>query len=83
MRTSNKSAVKGVPVNQVFYGFIAGEWHENHHAHPRLARSGFSWWQLDVPFILIWLMKAFGFITECNAPEEPATRKALRPAASA
>jgi len=77
------SAVKGVPVNQVFYGFIAGEWHENHHAHPRLARSGFSWWQLDVPFILIWLMKAFGFITECNAPEEPATRKALRPAASA
>ena len=77
------SAIKGMPINQVFYGYIAGEWHENHHAHPRLARSGFAWWQLDLPFVLIWLMKACGFITECNTPEESTARKPARAAVSA
>ncbi len=39
----------GEPVNQIIYGLFAGEWHENHHDYPLLARSGLSWWQVDVP----------------------------------
>ena len=57
----------GLPVNQVVYGLIAGEWHENHHKHPRLARSGLTWWQVDVPYYIVLLMKSCGMVTQCNS----------------
>ncbi len=71
----------GMPVNQVIYGIIAGEWHENHHEHPRLAQSGLVWWQLDVPYMIIRLMKLCGVVTQYNslAGEEAKTGK-LNPA---
>ena len=56
-----------MPVNQVIYGIIAGEWHENHHAHPRLARGGLTWWQVDLPYGIIRLMKLCGVVTHCNS----------------
>ncbi len=60
---------RGMPVNQVIYGIIAGEWHENHHAHPRLARSGLVWWQVDLPYWIIKLMRACGMVTQYNSPD--------------
>lgn len=65
---------KGIPLNQIFYGFIAGEWHDNHHAHPRSARSGLVWWQLDLPYWIIKLMKVCGAVHKYNAPDERAVR---------
>jgi stearoyl-CoA desaturase (delta-9 desaturase) len=59
---------QGVPLNQFFYGLIAGEWHENHHDWPRLARSGFKWWQLDAPYWIIWAMHRVGIVAELNLP---------------
>jgi stearoyl-CoA desaturase (delta-9 desaturase) len=56
----------GEPVNQVVYALIAGEWHENHHHYPRLARSGLVWWQVDVPYWLICAMKLCGIVTQYN-----------------
>ena len=56
----------GQPVNQFIYGLIAGEWHENHHDHPRLARSGLTWWQIDVPYWIIRAMKVCGLVTHYN-----------------
>lgn len=61
---------KGLPINQVIYGIIAGEWHENHHTYPRLARSGFAWWQLDLPYWIIKLMSLCGGVAEFNAPDK-------------
>lgn len=58
---------QGEPVNQMAYGLIAGEWHKNHHDHPRLARSGLSWWQVDLPYWIILLMKSCGLVTKCNS----------------
>jgi stearoyl-CoA desaturase (delta-9 desaturase) len=58
---------RGMPVNHFVYGLIAGEWHENHHAHPRLARSGFAWWQVDIPYYLICLMRLCGIIADCHS----------------
>lgn len=58
---------RGLPVNQVIYGIIAGEWHENHHAHPRAARSGFTWWQVDLPYWIIRLLKLCGVIERYNS----------------
>jgi stearoyl-CoA desaturase (delta-9 desaturase) len=33
-------------------------WHNNHHAHPRLARAGHKWWELDMTFYAIRVLQA-------------------------
>jgi stearoyl-CoA desaturase (delta-9 desaturase) len=58
---------RGEPVNQFIYGLVAGEWHENHHHYPRLARSGLAWWQVDLPYWIIYAMKCCGIISQCNS----------------
>ena len=35
-------------------------WHNNHHAHPVSARHGLAWYELDVNWIGISLLKALG-----------------------
>jgi len=42
--------------------FFAGEWHNNHHLYPTSARSGFLWWQLDIPWYWIWILTHLGII---------------------
>jgi stearoyl-CoA desaturase (delta-9 desaturase) len=50
-------------VNQVWPGYVAGEWHNNHHLFPNGARSGFLPYQLDLPWILIWTLHRVGAIS--------------------
>lgn len=38
-------------------------WHNNHHAHPRLARAGHRWWEFDPTWCAIWLLRAVGLAT--------------------
>ena len=35
-------------------------WHNNHHAHPRMANHGHKWWEIDMTYTVIRLMKACG-----------------------
>jgi fatty-acid desaturase len=35
-------------------------WHNNHHAHPRAARHGLAWYEIDVNWIGIRALKALG-----------------------
>jgi fatty-acid desaturase len=35
-------------------------WHNNHHAHPRMAQHGHKWWEVDATFFVIKLMRTFG-----------------------
>lgn len=35
-------------------------WHNNHHAHPTSARHGLAWYELDVTWLQIRLLKALG-----------------------
>ena len=35
-------------------------WHNNHHAHPTSARHGLAWYELDISWIQIRLLKALG-----------------------
>jgi stearoyl-CoA desaturase (delta-9 desaturase) len=35
-------------------------WHNNHHAHPRLAQHGHKWWEFDATYQVIRLLRAFG-----------------------
>jgi stearoyl-CoA desaturase (delta-9 desaturase) len=48
--------------NNVFVGIISnGEgWHNNHHAQPRCAAHGHRWFEFDVTWITIWLLRAVG-----------------------
>ncbi len=69
----------GSPVNQVIYGLIAGEWHENHHDHPKLARSGLAWWQLDVPYLIIRAMNLCGIVTRYNSLESEVASSPVAP----
>ncbi len=35
-------------------------WHNNHHAYPRMAPHGHKWWEFDITYSMIRLMKATG-----------------------
>jgi fatty-acid desaturase len=47
----------------------AGEgWHNNHHADSRSARHGHEWWELDVTWIIIRTLSAFGLAWNIATP---------------
>jgi sn-1 stearoyl-lipid 9-desaturase len=54
---------RNLSVNASWPGFIAGEWHNNHHLYPNSVRSGFLPWQLDTSFAFISFYRAIGGIT--------------------
>ena len=35
-------------------------WHNNHHAHPTSARHGLAWYELDITWMHIYALRAFG-----------------------
>ncbi|MEC8553495.1 MAG: fatty acid desaturase [Planctomycetota bacterium] len=35
-------------------------WHNNHHAHPTMAKHGHKWWEIDVTFMTIRIMEKLG-----------------------
>ncbi len=37
-------------------------WHNNHHYHASSARQGFYWWEIDISFYILILMKKCGLI---------------------
>ena len=50
-------------VNQVWPGYVAGEWHNNHHLFPNSARAGFLPYQLDLAWITIKTWQVLGIVT--------------------
>lgn len=49
-------------INQLWPGFVAGEWHNNHHLYPKSARSGFKSYQLDMAWLYIRLLYRVGAV---------------------
>ena len=47
-------------INQLWPGFVAGEWHNNHHLFPNSARSGFKAYQVDLAWYYIKFMHTIG-----------------------
>ena len=43
-------------------------WHNNHHADPRSARHGHKWWELDVAWLTIRLLKLLGLASNISLP---------------
>lgn len=50
-------------INQLWPGFVAGEWHNNHHVYGTSARAGFLPYQLDLPFLYVKLLHFLGGIS--------------------
>ena len=50
-------------INQWRPGYFAGEWHNNHHLYPASARAGFLSWQLDLPWIYIYVLYKLGAVS--------------------
>lgn len=50
-------------------------WHNNHHAYPGSAQSGFRWFEFDVSWMTIQLGKALGMVSWANVPSGYGRRK--------
>ncbi|HVZ32636.1 MAG TPA: fatty acid desaturase [Polyangiaceae bacterium] len=51
-----------VAINQLWPGYVAGEWHSNHHLYPGSARCGFLGHQVDFAWWFIWCWARVGAI---------------------
>ena len=43
-------------------------WHNNHHAHPNVAKAGWRWWEIDVTWWAIGLLKMLGLAKKVVMP---------------
>jgi stearoyl-CoA desaturase (delta-9 desaturase) len=48
-------------------------WHNNHHAYPRMAMHGHRWWEFDLTYNMIRIMRATGLVWNV-ADEVPTTK---------
>ncbi|MCP4248272.1 MAG: acyl-CoA desaturase, partial [bacterium] len=69
--------------NNLVFGVLAfGEgWHNSHHAFPTSARHGLRWWQPDLSYLVICVMKLLGLAWRVRlpAPESVLARRSLNP----
>jgi stearoyl-CoA desaturase (delta-9 desaturase) len=50
-------------INQLWPGYVAGEWHNNHHLYPKSARSGFMPHQVDLAWCYIKFLSLIGGVS--------------------
>jgi stearoyl-CoA desaturase (delta-9 desaturase) len=49
---------------------IGGSWHNNHHAFPHSAITGFYWWQIDLGGWLIRTLEILGLVSDIKTPSK-------------
>jgi stearoyl-CoA desaturase (delta-9 desaturase) len=52
-------------------------WHNNHHAHPTSARHGLAWYEFDLSYIHIRLLKFFGVARSVTAVDVEGNAKSF------
>jgi sn-1 stearoyl-lipid 9-desaturase len=67
-------------LNQYFYGFLASEWHDNHHRYPLSANNAFLNGQIDVAFQIIRFLKLIGIVESYVDVRPTFERQCLGPA---
>jgi len=70
---------KDMSVNQLWPGFVAGEWHNNHHLFPKSARSGFRPHQVDMAWYYIRFMNRLGAIRSYNDAKKQFNEEYYKP----
>ncbi len=66
-------------VNQLWPGYVGGEWHNNHHLYPHGARSGFLPYQLDLAWEFIRGMSRLGVVSSYRDPRADFLRDHYEP----
>jgi stearoyl-CoA desaturase (delta-9 desaturase) len=51
-------------------------WHNNHHAYPRMAKHGHKWWEFDITWQAIRLLRALGLVWDVVDYRTAAEKKA-------
>ncbi len=70
---------KDMSINQIWPGYVAGEWHNNHHLYPNGARSGFLPYQLDLAWEFIRFYHWIGGVSSYKCYREEFLEKHYRP----
>ncbi|MDO6428982.1 fatty acid desaturase [Flavitalea sp. BT771] len=66
-------------INQLWPGYVAGEWHNNHHLFPSSARSGFLNYQLDLAWYYIKFLKIIGAVSSYHDSKKLFLSQYLQP----
>jgi len=83
---SRRFATRDLSTNNWLVGslFTFGEgWHNNHHAHPVSARHGLAWYEFDINWYGIWILKKLGLarhvyrVRLSKLPSRPALESAF------
>lgn len=45
-------------------------WHNNHHAYPHVAKAGWRWWEIDITWWAIALLKSLGLAQRVTMPPD-------------
>ncbi len=70
---------KDMSINQLWPGYVAGEWHNNHHLFPRSARSGFLRHQVDLAWYYIKFLNVIGAVSDYHDSKKTFLEKYHRP----
>jgi stearoyl-CoA desaturase (delta-9 desaturase) len=46
-------------------------WHNNHHAHPNVAKAGYDWWEVDMTWWAIKILQTLGLAKKVVMPPTP------------
>lgn len=58
---------------------IFGEgWHHNHHTFPSSARHGLKWYQLDMAWYAIWVLRKIGLANKVLIPNDETIKRKLK-----
>jgi fatty-acid desaturase len=71
--------VDDISINQLWPGYVAGEWHNNHHLFPQSARSGFLFYQIDSAWIVIRFLSLIGGVVSYRDSKEDFFQKFYNP----
>jgi stearoyl-CoA desaturase (delta-9 desaturase) len=74
---------KDQSVNQIWPGYVAGEWHNNHHLYASSARSGFLPYQFDGAWEIIRLWSRLGIVSSYRDDKAEFIARYVRPQAMA
>ena len=55
---------------------LGGGWHNNHHRHPRSARHGLRWWELDATYGVLVVLGWLGIVSDIRVPRPESVNEA-------
>lgn len=70
---------KDLSINQIWPGYVAGEWHNNHHLYPNGARAGFLPYQLDLAWLFIRFYSIVGGVSQYRDYKDDFMKKVYLP----